>query len=457
MTPLIQVDQLKVGDTAVSFHLEPNRLYEIVGPNGSGKSYLARVLCGKVFTTDRVVRHLSFKDISYTDFTADGSVFQYDKSYYQERYQTGARGESIKVIDFLKRHQANPAADDFVKMGFPEYLLQRELIDLSSGETRKVLIAKTLLKPAQIYLLDNPFTGLDTASARELSDFLQQFHQGKNVCLVVLTVKSHFKSHENVQVIHLAPFHSRTGLSKPVELPIISGFKADFETAFQIRNTDILVGGKILLENVNWTIRKGEKWLLQGANGSGKTTLTSFFYADNPSAYGYDITVFDKKRGSGESIWQIKSRIGLVSPEVQNYWPQTATVWEVARSGLTGTQVLTRRATDEENEYIHTLLAALGLSAFEQVSLGQLSAGEKKLVMIARALVLNPPVIILDEPFQGLDEEKINLVQKLFTRLATPDRTFLQIAHEQSEILTSIDHKAWIQEKKLHIEKGNSL
>jgi molybdate transport system ATP-binding protein len=174
-------------------------------------------------------------------------------------------------------------------------------------------------------------------------------------------------------------------------------------------------------------------------------------YADNPSAYAQNLVIFDKKRGSGESIWQIKARIGFVSPEIQNYWPQSAKVLDVVQSGLSGTQVLVRPIKAAEKVHIGALLEALGLSIFSQTSLGQLSSGEKKLVMIARALALNPPVLILDEPFQGLDAERTSLVQALFSQLAGAERTILQIAHEESEILDCIQKWARIEEGRLKI------
>jgi molybdate transport system ATP-binding protein len=442
--PLIALKNLKIGENFLTLDFHPQHLYEITGPNGCGKSYLARVLCGKVFNKDNVTRNLSLTEISYTDFTADGSVFQYASSYYQERYQSGARVESIKVIDFLKLQHADPDEADFAQRILPARLLNQEMIELSSGETRKVLIAKTLLKPAKIYILDNPFTGLDAQSARDLSDFLRHFHSSRGCCLVVLTVKPHFEPAEDVLRIDLKPFTSRNGSTSGATLPDFSAPVAKFERVFDLRNAQIRAGEKILLSDVNWCIRKGEKWLLQGPNGSGKTTLTSLMYADNPNAYAQDLVVFDKKRGSGESIWQIKARIGFVSPEIQNFWPQSAKVIEVIRSGLSGTQVLVRRIQPTEQKHIEALLLALGLSPFSELNLGQLSAGEKKLVMIARALAHNPPVLILDEPFQGLDEEKIRLVQRLFTQLADTERTLLQIAHEESEILACIESRATI-------------
>jgi molybdate transport system ATP-binding protein len=380
---LIALKNLKIGENFLSLDFQPQHLYEITGPNGSGKSYLARVLCGKVFNKDNVTRNLSLTEISYTDFTADGSVFQYASSYYQERYQSGARVESIKVIDFLKLQQADPDTADFAQRILPARLLNQEMIELSSGETRKVLIAKTLLKPALIYILDNPFTGLDAQSARDLSDFLRHFHTSRGCCLVVLTVKPHFESADDVLRIDLKPFASRSGSTSVAKLPDFSEPVANFERVFDIRNAQIRAGEKVLLSDVNWCVRKGEKWLLQGPNGSGKTTLTSLMYADNPNAYAQDLVVFDKKRGSGESIWQIKARIGFVSPEIQNFWPQSAKVIEVIRSGLSGTQVLVRRIQPAEQEHIEALLQAQAAAeqtvAERQVQIDSLSRDKAQL------------------------------------------------------------------------------
>jgi len=449
---LITVAGLPIGDQVINFELKAKHLYEITGPNGSGKSYLARVLCGKVFNKNNITRQLSLTEISYTDFTADGSVFQYSSSYYQERYQSGTKVESIKVIDFLKLQQADPATVDFAQIILPAKLLDREMIELSSGETRKVLIAKTLLKPAQIYILDNPFTGLDAQSTADLSEFLRHFHERSGCCLLILTVKPHFNQDAAVECIDLVPFTSRSGVIPDLQqLPQFDCPAAPFERVFDISQGQIQAGGKQLLREVNWCIRKGEKWLLQGPNGSGKTTLTSLMYADNPSAYAQNLIIFDKKRGSGESIWQIKARIGFVSPEIQNYWPQSAKVLDVVQSGLSGTQILVRPIKAAEKIHLGALLEALGLAIFTQTPLGQLSSGEKKLVMIARALALNPPVLILDEPFQGLDAERTSLVQALFKQLAGAERTILQIAHEQSEILECIQKRAWIEGGRLKI------
>lgn len=449
---LITVAGLSIGDQVLNFELKSQHLYEITGPNGSGKSYLARVLCGKVFNKNNITRQLSLTEISYTDFTADGSVFQYSSSYYQERYQSGAKQESIKVIDFLKLQQADPATVDFAQIILPTKLLDREMIELSSGETRKVLIAKTLLKPAQIYILDNPFTGLDAQSTADLSEFLRHFHERSGCCLLVLTVKPHFTGDDDVACIHLVPFTSRSGAIPDLRrLPQFESPTAPFERVFDIHQGQIQAGGKQLISDANWCIRKGEKWLLQGPNGSGKTTLTSLMYADNPSAYAQNLVIFDKKRGSGESIWQIKARIGFVSPEIQNYWPQSAKVMDVVQSGLSGTQILVRPIKAAEKVHLAALLEALGLSIFSQTPLGQLSSGEKKMVMIARALALNPPVLILDEPFQGLDAQRTSLVQALFSQLADAERTILQIAHEESEILDCIQKRARIEEGRLKI------
>src|SRR5688572_13384763 len=110
-----------------------------------------------------------------------------------------------------------------------------------------------------------------------------------------------------------------------------------------MKKVSVQYGDKIILDEVNWKVMKGERWLLSGPNGAGKSTLLSLITADNPKAYANSIFLFGKKRGSGESIWDIKKKIGFISPELHLFFDQGTSCFDVIASGLFDTIGLFRQ------------------------------------------------------------------------------------------------------------------
>lgn len=189
-------------------------------------------------------------------------------------------------------------------------------------------------------------------------------------------------------------------------------------------------------------------------NGSGKSTLLSLLNADNPIAYRYDFYLFDRKRGSGESIWDIKSKIGFISSEIQLYFNRAHSVQDIILSGFSDTMVLNRRINDEEEANYRSIIEALGLASMENAAFGRLSSGEKKTVMIARAIVKNPPVLILDQPFGDLDCARFSFLHHFLAKCADENRTVIQTAHHDREILPVMDHIALIENEALTLITG---
>jgi molybdate transport system ATP-binding protein len=224
-----------------------------------------------------------------------------------------------------------------------------------------------------------------------------------------------------------------------------------FNEVVRMKNVNISYNGKSILSNINWTIKKGERWAVAGPNGAGKSTLLSLITADNPQAYANDIWLFERKRGSGESIWEIKKNIGYVSPELHLYFDKGISVFDAVASGLFDTIGLFRKPTNSQIEKINTWLKVIGIEELGTRMMHQLSLGQQRLAMLARALVKAPPLLILDEPCQGLDITQTNGFKSLIEAICqVSDTTLIYVSHYTNEIPTSI-------QQKLNLNAGNAL
>jgi molybdate transport system ATP-binding protein len=236
-------------------------------------------------------------------------------------------------------------------------------------------------------------------------------------------------------------FNSKSQIANPKwEEPII-----------ELRNVNVAYERPIL-RDVSWTVRAGERWAVLGPNGSGKSTLLSLLCGDHPQAYCNDIRLFGRPRGSGESIWEIKRNIGLVSPELHLYFTEPLTANRAAATGFF--DVLTARpTTPAQDATVRELFDHFGILALADRPFARLSTGEQRLVLLIRALVKAPPLLILDEPFQGLDGRLIARLRDWLDRRLHPDQTLLFVSHYAEEIPRTVTHRLRLKEGRV-IEKG---
>ena len=207
-----------------------------------------------------------------------------------------------------------------------------------------------------------------------------------------------------------------------------------------MENVDISYGAQIIRKGVNWVIKKGEKWALLGPNGSGKSTLLSYIFADNPQAYAKNLSLFGRKRGSGESIWEIKSRIGFTSSEMHLYYRENVPALSVVASGFFDSIGLFRKCTGKQLAIVHQMFEQLEISPLKGTPFLKLSSGEQRLVLFARSLVKNPELLILDEPFHGMDTRKKQLCRQIVESYCSqPDKTLIYVTHRREEIPDCID------------------
>ena len=494
---------IKKGETIIlndiNFEIKQGQNWAIIGENGSGKSTLLNVI-GENTTPflGHITKPENHKIVLFTgDFKANRLVNQ-SYQYYQQRYNSDD-AEITPTVYQIIQNQLNPLYTvDTNSVAFTEklyadidieyyakllkinHLLHRKIITLSNGETRRVRLLNALLKKPQLLLLDNPFVGLDVESRQILHTILQDIMlEGIQIVVVcthneippnifnVILLKGgkiekiwnaetprtlsglkgpsvqDLKQNDNLNAPHL----DTSILSKIKSKPIFD----DFEYAVNFRNITIQYKGEKVIDGIDWVIKKGEKWALMGPNGSGKSTLLSLIMADNPQGYGNDYDLFDRKRGSGESIWDIKKRIGFVSPEFHLYTNTHRKVWEIVASGLFDTPQLNNKLTGEEIETVKLYLHLFDLDKDKNKLLNQLSMGQQRWVFLARALVKNPPLLILDEPCQGLDEANMVCFRQLVNDLVVSlDKTLIYVTHYEAEIPACVD-------RIFRIEKGRRV
>jgi molybdate transport system ATP-binding protein len=207
-----------------------------------------------------------------------------------------------------------------------------------------------------------------------------------------------------------------------------------------MEKVQIKYGTKTILRDFSWQVNRGERWAIKGPNGAGKSTLISLITADNPQAYSQNIILFDRKRGSGESIWDIKRKIGYLSPELHLYFKEGGSCFSVVASGLFDTLGLFKRLTEEQSDQVNHWMQVMGIAHLKERSFLKISGGEQRMVLITRALVKNPELLILDEPCQGLDRFQTEHLKSVLDYLAeNSEMTLLYVSHYDRDIPTCVN------------------
>ena len=206
----------------------------------------------------------------------------------------------------------------------------------------------------------------------------------------------------------------------------------------EMKNVTVAWSERKVLDSLSWTVRSGEHWLVRGPNGSGKTTLLELITGDNPQAFCNDVSLFGKRRGSGETIWDLKARMGIVSYRLhlEYRYLDDSSLEDVLVSGLHDSIGLYVEAGDAQISLARHWLALAGFAGRERERFGHLSFGEQRAVLVARAAVKNPLLLVLDEPCHGLDAAHRARVLALLSAIAEGGRsTLIHVTHDPGEVL----------------------
>lgn len=453
----------------VYWQINEGEHWAVLGANGAGKTLLAGLLTEKfalksgeiICVNDANERQRVSKVVKVVAFTDIYSLVDIQNSYYQQRWNAGDEQEVPIVKDLI-----NPEDEEwfnFLISNFGiSFLLDKPINLLSSGELRKFLIVRALLQKPRVLVLDNPYIGLDSASRILLNNLFKEIAEINKIQIVLL-----LSSPNDVpeMITHILPVKNKgvgevvfrqQFLNDEVEMKaLFSNEKEialpqkynqdneilDFKNALLFRSIKIRYGSRTILHNLDWQVLKGEKWALLGENGAGKSTLLSLVAADNPQAYANDITLFDRKRGSGESIWDIKKRIGYISPEMHLYYLKNVRCIDVVGSGFFDTIGLYRKCNEDQEEVALQWMNTFGIGHLKDMSFLNVSSGEQRLVLLARVFVKNPDLLILDEPLHGLDIENKQRVKSIIEQFCNEGKSMIYVTHYENEIPSVVDKR----------------
>ena len=429
----------------------------VFGRNGAGKTKLVEIILG---------RHPVKKGI--IEYAFPSPVRKYVS-------------ENVKYLAFKDCYGGETEQNYYLQQRWNSWDVDDERILLSSGELRKHSLSKVLGTEPCLLILDNPFVGLDAASRLVLGEQLRAIVQGGKTSLMLVLSREDeippFMTHvvevkdEVVlpkkrladwlaergtetcgkeqdcgpgQAISTGDAHSIAD-SPSSENGSSSRRAADDPASsteiVRLNKVTIRYGERTILKDLDWVVRKGEHWSLTGPNGSGKSTLLGLVCADNPQSYACDISLFGRKRGSGESIWDIKKHIGYVSPELHRSFKRDITAERIVANGLRDFHGLFTKANEEEIRTARKCLERFGAGHLAGTSFLNMSSGEQRIVLLARAFVKNADLLILDEPFHGLDDENVRMVRGIIEEYCqNPDNTLLMVTHRMEELPSCIDH-----------------
>ena len=438
----------------------PEGVTVVLGNNGSGKTTLGTILeKGRYAYGNRLTFTRPDMRVKMLSFTDIHSLSGMEVQYYEQRLEATMNDYVPSVADIIGEKSADERWQELTgSLGLHD-VMDKKVNFLSSGELRKLLIVNALLVLPDILILDNPYIGLDAGSRDEFDVTIREIVARGVAMVMLLCDGADIPAYadavivmDRCRLVSLVTDKDEIDRLRVVEEPddapvvaaAIPGRKSPdvaHEVAFSISDGHLRYGTREVLRGLDWCVRHGERWVLTGPNGSGKSLLLSLICADNPQAYANDITLFDRRRGSGESIWEIKDNIGYVSPEMQLYFRSTSPVFEIVVQGMRNSLTRFRAVTSEEEAEAMAWLGLLGIESLRDRKFAELSAGEQRLVLLARALIRQPSLLILDEPLHGLDARRKRRVKAIIDSLVERNGTSLIfVTHYTSEIPSCVTH-----------------
>lgn len=437
----------------------------VIGCNGSGKSMLADILSGRYGIKSGSVNYSFWNEdyrqqsgksfpteaIRKVSFESAYMLSDYKNMYYQQRFHSLENEMTPTVEELISTVPNNTYLNGLSETLHIKSLYSKRLIMLSSGELRRLLIVLALAQRPKLIIFDNPFIGLDVETRRTLDDFFVELSKVQQMMFLVPSVSeipkvaTHVLKSESLcykEIGSIEKFRDsfveedNSSTYEDMVFPqTLSTVPRSYQYVLQMKDVNVAYDKVILFQHLNWTIKKGEKWALIGKNGSGKSTLLSLMVGDNPKAYSLNISIFDRKRGTGESIWDIKKPIGYISSEMHLYFREDQSCLKIVSSGFFDTMGLFCNCSEEQNKVALEWMKLLGIEYLKDRSYLKISGGEQRLVLLARTMVKNPDLLILDEPLHGLDDRNKRHCCHIIEKFCEQEgKSLIYVTHRMEEI-----------------------
>ncbi|MGB1639787.1 MAG: ATP-binding cassette domain-containing protein [Pseudohongiellaceae bacterium] len=441
----------------------------LFGGNGSGKTLLANLIAGKRLESGSYVTYREGlepgRDIMLVSFEEQQRLWQRDNRLDMSEYSDRAEDPGTTVSQLLRSGLAagdglSEAYDSIVEQLDLDKLLLKGIRFLSSGQIRRALIGRALIAavgdPRKLLVFDDPLESIDESSRQRIIDCIEACRKSGFSSLLlcrrhrdILPGTTHLALLENLElttqgllaeVLATQYFRERMArtpelpdslpLAEPPEMPA-SAFS---KVIIDLEDIHANYGDKRVLESVTWRMTSSHHTLIEGPNGCGKSTLLSLICGENHMAYGQKVRLFGTQRGSGETVWEIKSRFGLVSNELHNKYVKGWKALDVVVSGLYDSVGLYDDSVASDRAVAKAWLSCFGLADSAACYYHELSFGQQRLVLLARAMVKNPAILILDEPCVGLDDYHRQLILGVLDLIASQTRTrLIYVSHVSEE------------------------
>ena len=463
---------------SVTFSMRDGERWLVTGTNDSGASALISALAGKkgILPSDDGSYENGFGDsVALVSLEAAAWLIEEERRRDDSDFVEGGVdigrtprayiAETLSPSDVVRYPagqglENHPAA---IQCGIAR-ILDRGLKYLSTGEIRRTLFCRALTSKIRLLILDEPFDGLDAASRDSLSRLLSDGIPGTQTIVAMDSPDGipNFISHvleisdgkvsftgtrgdyetsgsrDGARSIYADIGDALNDAREQSRIMMSEGSRDHSDTLVEMKNVTVEWSERKVLDGVNWTLRRGEHWLIRGPNGSGKTTLLELITGDNPQVFRNEVWLFGARRGSGETIWELKKKMGIVSYRLHTEYRFLGDLplESVILSGLHDSIGLYEQCGEEEKELADKWLRIAGFTGKGSILFRDLSYGEQRAILIARAAIKQPPLLILDEPCHGLDGGHRARVLDLLQRIAeSGDSTLLHVTHDPTEVL----------------------
>lgn len=451
----------------INWHWQLGQQWAIVGGNSAGKTAIADLLTDRLRPQrGHLRRHNKLADaraIAHISLELQRQLIDHDKRFDDSEVREDAFDIGTTVRQAIL--QGQPESAEFkalVTQCGIDHILDRGIRFISTGESRKTLLARALFQQPAVLIIDNPFEGLDVKSQQSFRHLIEQLLVTELPVLLLLQQIADLPAHishilwleqgrvkacgKRNQVLEKISQQSRDEqAAAPLPPAQQRNYKISNESPLlALHHVNVSYGDKKILNDINWVMQQGQHCCISGPNGAGKSTLLSLLCGENHKAYGQDISLFGQRRGSGESIWDIKQKFGVVSTALQLNHIHRMRTAEVVASGLYDSIGLYQQCTGKDRSIALQWLKLIGLEDIARQHFKQLSFGQQRLALLARAMVKSPLILILDEPCIGLDSEHRNKILALVDQIAgRGDCHILYVSHNPKEMPSCINQ--WLE------------